>query len=135
MRVSEEWFKEKFGTLPERGKVFRPERAPKKNKYGSEKSGGYDSKREHRRANDLKCMQKAGLISKLREQVVYDLIPAQRDTSGKLLERKVYYKADFVYVDKDGNEIVEDTKGKRTAEYIIKRKLMLWIHGIKVVEV
>lgn len=135
MRVSEDWFQKKYGTLPERGKVFRPGKEPKKNKYGAVKSGGYDSKREHKRAIDLEYMEKAGQIRNLRKQVVYDLVPAARDSDGKLLERKVYYKADFVYLDRNGNEIVEDSKGKRTADYIIKRKLMLWVHGIRVVEV
>ncbi|MAY54556.1 MAG: hypothetical protein CMQ46_05665 [Gammaproteobacteria bacterium] len=135
MRVSEEWFKEKFGTLPERGKVFRPERAPKKHKYGAKATGEYASKKEAKRAQDLKAMQKAGMILKLREQVKYELIPSQRGSDGKVVERAVSYTADFVYEDRDGNTIVEDAKGVRTQQYIIRRKLMLWIHGIKVVEV
>ena len=79
-------------------------------------------------------MQRAGIIHNLREQVKYVLIPTQRDNSGKLLEKECSYYADFVY-EKDGNTIVEDTKGVRTKEYIIKRKLMLWVHGIRVREV
>lgn len=39
----------------------------------------------------------------------------------ELLERGVYYIADFVYY-RDGEYVVEDTKGVRTKEYIIKRK-------------
>ena len=42
--------------------------------------------------------------------------------------------ADFVYV-RDGQTVVEDAKGVRTKDYIIKRKLMLWLHGIRVQEV
>ena len=79
-------------------------------------------------------MQKAGEIHNLREQVPYILIPAQRDDSGKLLERQIKYIADFVY-ERGGNEIVEDTKGFRTADYILKRKMLLFFHGIRVVEV
>ena len=52
-----------------------------------------------------------------------------------LAERKCEYIADFVYTDKDGNTIVEDAKGVRTPEYKIKRKLMLYRHGIKIKEV
>lgn len=53
---------------------------------------------------------------------------------GKLLERKCSYIADFVYW--DGFEmVVEDTKGMRTKEYIIKRKLMLYKYGIRIKEV
>ena len=44
------------------------------------------------------------------------------------------YAADFVYTE-DGQTVVEDAKGVRTKEYIIKRKLMLYIHGIQVKEV
>lgn len=106
----------------------------KKSKYGAEKSGGYDSKKEHSRANVLKQMQRAGLISNLREQVKYVLIPTQRDADGNLLEKECSYRADFVY-DKDGKTIVEDTKGMRTKEYIIKRKLMLYVHGIIINEI
>lgn len=103
-------------------------------KYGAKKSGGYDSRKEHRRANELKLMQRAGLISNLREQVKYVLIPTQRDTCGKLLEKECSYYADFVY-DRNGVTVVEDTKGVRTQEYIIKRKLMLAVHGIRIKEV
>ena len=79
-------------------------------------------------------VQRAGLISNLREQVKYVLIPAQRDTAGNLLERECAYYADFVY-SKDGKTVVEDTKGVRTKEYKIKRKLMLHVHGISIVEI
>lgn len=107
----------------------------KKNKYGALASGGYASGREHRRANELKMMQRAGLISDLREQVKFELIPSQyRD--GKLIERPCSYIADFVYFDRDKNSlVVEDTKGYRTKDYIIKRKLMLQVHGIVIKEI
>lgn len=106
----------------------------KPSKYHAEKSGGYDSRKEHRRANELRLMQRAGLITNLKEQVTYELIPAQRDKDGKLLERPCKYVADFVYEDEHGNTIVEDTKGMRTDVYIMKRKLMLHVHGIRITE-
>ena len=105
-----------------------------RNKYNAKKSSGYDSRKEHRRANELRLMQRAGLISNLREQVSYELIPTQRGADGKVLERACDYIADFVYTDKDGKTVVEDTKGVKTKEYIIKRKLMLHVHGIRIVE-
>ena len=102
----------------------------KPNKYGARRSGGYDSTKEHRRACELQLMQRAGLISVLREQVRFELIPAQQG------ERSCSYIADFVYTDvATGQTVVEDTKGVRTKEYIIKRKLMLFIHGIRIKEV
>lgn len=104
------------------------------NKYHAQKSGGYDSRKEHRRANELRLMQRAGLISNLREQVSYELIPAQRGADGKVLEHACNYIADFVYTDKDGKTVVEDTKGMRTDVYRIKRKLMLHVHGIRISE-
>lgn len=53
----------------------------------------------------------------------------------KLLERKAEYVADFVYFNQDGRMVVEDAKGVRTREYILKRKLMLWVYGIAIKEV
>lgn len=116
-----------------------------RNKYGAKRVGTHASKREHYRAQELRLMERAGLISDLREQVPYMLIPAQYGECGKdfkgrtsrvLLERACSYIADFVYTDTaTGQTIVEDTKGFRTKEYIIKRKLMLHVHGIRIKEV
>lgn len=106
----------------------------RRNKYGAVRSGGYDSKKEHRRALQLKVMQRAGLISGLREQVAYELIPAQQDALGNKV-RPCSYVADFVYTDRNGREIVEDTKGVRTDAYKIKKKLMLRIYGITINEI
>ena len=108
--------------------------SPAKNKYGAERVGSHASKKEHKRAGQLKLMQMAGEISNLREQVSFELIPAQRDKAGSLIERSCRYIADFVYNDKQGNLVVEDTKGVRTKEYRIKRKLMLQVHGIRIKE-
>lgn len=110
------------------------QKAARGNKYHARKSGGYASRKEHRRANELKLLQKAGIISNLREQVRYELIPAQYDKQGKLIERACSYVADFVYTEKNGETIVEDAKGMRTDVYRIKRKLMLRVHGIKIIE-
>ena len=119
---------EEFRELADRKKkVSKP-----KNKYGAKPTGGHASRHEHRRALQLAQMLKAGLISDLREQVKYILIPAQRDAEGRLLERECAYIADFVYTDLQGLTVVEDTKGFKTKEYIIKRKLMLRVHGIRI---
>ena len=105
------------------------------NKYHAVRTGSHASRREHRRAGQLRLMQLAGEISGLREQVSFELIPAQRDDAGRLLERSCRYVADFVYTDRHGNLVVEDTKGFRTKEYTIKRKLMLRVHGIRITEI
>lgn len=111
-----------------------PTSPKKRNKYRAKKTGGHASRKEHNRANQLKLMQRAGLISNLREQVKYVLIPTQRDPAGKLLEKECSYYADFVY-DKDGVTVVEDAKGVRTPQYIIKRKLMLHKYAIQIKEI
>jgi hypothetical protein len=122
-------------------------------KYGNKKYTvdgiTFDSMREAHRYQELSMMQKAGIIQDLQLQVKFVLIPTQRERStevyksgknkgklkqGKILERECSYIADFVYRE-NGVLIVEDAKGMRTTEYIIKRKLMLWIHCIKIREV
>lgn len=109
----------------------------------------FDSHKEASRWEQLRLLQKAGKIVDLQRQVRYELLPAQYETyeriskTGKrlkdgtrLVERKVEYIADFVYHDADTGElIVEDTKGVRTKDYILKRKLMLLVHGIKIREI
>lgn len=94
----------------------------------------FDSHREAKRYRELSLLQRAGEINDLRTQVRYILIPAQKKPSGGT-ERAVTYTADFVYRNKAGREIVEDAKGVRTQQYIIRRKLMLFVHGIEINEV
>ena len=108
----------------------------------------FDSIKEYRRFVELSLLESAGTITNLKRQVEFILIPAQwvtferySDKTGnrlkdgrKCVEQKCSYFADFVYF-KDGQKIVEDTKGIKTKDYIIKRKLMLKIHGIKIEEV
>lgn len=108
-------------------------------KYGNRKikynGMTFDSKKEYLRYMELSLLQKAGKIRRLERQVKFELIPAQRDPeTNKVIERACVYKADFTYCDEEGNYIVEDTKGFRTPEYKIKRKLMLFGFGIKIKE-
>ena len=95
----------------------------------------FDSRKEATRYSELKLLERAGKITELQRQPSFVLIPKQvRD--GKLIERQLVYKADFSYRDEEtGRDVVEDVKGLRTKEYIIKRKLMLWEYGIIVKEV
>lgn len=104
----------------------------KRPKYRNKKHNGYDSKKEAKRALDLRVLEKAGEISDLQEQVKFELIPRQDDENGRCIERACTYTADFVYTDKDGKQIVEDVKGYPDQKWPIKRKLMLFFHGIKV---
>jgi hypothetical protein len=122
-----------------------------RNKYGAKKITDpitgfvFDSKKEYHRWCELRLLERAGRISDLQRQVKYELIPKQDG------ERACTYLADFVYkvpvhkqytndeghlVFADGWEtVVEDAKGVRTDAYKIKKKLMLWVHGIKIQEV
>lgn len=132
-----------------------------RNKYGAKKVKAldgkvYDSIRESQRGVYLRLMERAGKIKNLEYQVRFELIPPQTmvvetgerykrsvpshgiragdpKTKTVCLERGCDYVADFVYI-QDGKKVVEDAKGHRTDDYIIKRKLMLWIHGIRIKE-
>lgn len=92
-------------------------------------------------------LQRGGLISDLQTQVPFELIPTQREPDtvgkrggikqGKCIEKSCVYYADFVYKDANGNVVVEDAKSPatRTEAYKIKRKLLLYFHGIRIKEV
>jgi len=108
-------------------------------KYGNQRimvdGIAFDSKKEAVRWQELKLLERAGKITGLQRQTGFVLIPKQ-ERDGKVLERAVVYKADFCYRDEEtGKDVVEDTKGFKTKEYIIKRKLMLWEYGIEIREV
>ena len=121
------------------------------NKYHNHKvktSDGivHDSQKEANRWSQLKLLERAGKITNLQRQVKFLLIPAQydapiihhkgREKRGKLLERECSYVADFVYQEKEtGSLVVEDTKGVKTKDYIIKRKLMMFTYSIRIREV
>lgn len=123
-----------------------------RNKYGNKKiiveGIPFDSRKEARRYSELKLLERAGKIKNLELQKSFELIPAQYEDTGevytrgankgqpkrgKCIEKAVTYKADFVYIE-DGKTVVEDTKGFRTKDYILKRKLMLYIHRIRIRE-
>lgn len=112
----------------------------------------FDSQKEYRRFCELSLLERAGKISSLERQVKFELIPKQTERYERIskktgkrlsdgirtLELPANYIADFVYI-RDGKRIVEDVKGyKKGAAYelfVMKRKLMLLMHGIKVQEI
>ena len=118
------------------------------NKYHNHKTTvdgiEFDSKKEARRYSELRLLEKAGQITNLQRQVKFCLIPAQYEPDiigprggtkkGKRIEHECAYIADFTYV-KNGELIIEDTKGYKTKDYIIKRKLLLYLMGIRIHEV
>ena len=126
-----------------------------KNKYGNRKieynGETFDSTKEYRRYTELLLLERAGAIQELQRQVPFELIPAYYEEiyTGEYyqrgpqkgepkrkrvcVEKAVTYYADFVYYE-SGVKVVEDTKGFKTPEYILKRKLMLHVHGIRIKE-
>lgn len=111
-----------------------------KNKYGAKQviapdGTKFDSKKEYNRYFELRLMERAGRITKLCRQMKFVLIPAQKDKRGKILEHECSYIADFVYFDcLMGKEVVEDCKGYKTDVYKLKKKMMLYFHGITIME-
>ena len=115
----------------------------------------FDSKREGRRFTELKLLQKTGEIKDLELQKAFVLIPAQyeyyerygkkgqRLKDGKrCIEKSCVYIADFTYIDRaSGQTVVEDVKGYKDpssagfAKFVIKRKLMLYVYGIRIKEI
>ena len=109
----------------------------KRPKYNNEKVEYegivFDSRKEYKRYRELLLLQKAGHIGFLQMQVPFLLIEKSET------ERECKYVADFVYIDaQSGQKIVEDVKSDATRKlstFIMKRKLMLSVHKIKIREV
>lgn len=111
------------------------------NKYKAQKTTvdgiTFDSRKEAERYIVLRALEKAGVISGLKTQERYELIPMQNINGVKM--RNIEYIADFVYT-QNGREVVEDVKGYKNpasaayAKYVIKKKLMAWKYGIIITE-
>ncbi len=130
-------------------KEYRELAKKQSNKYGAKKSycqAGHlhDSTKEANRCNELCLLQRAGKINNLEFQKPFLIIPAlyktvvldevykvgehkgERKTKQVCIEQAAYYVADFVYYDNALEKtVIEDSKGKRTKDYILKRKLVL----------
>lgn len=96
--------------------------------------GHFDSTGEFARWQDLKLLQRGGVITGLKRQVKFELVPKQKTKDGKNVQ-PVDYVADFRYYDtRTGEWITEDFKGMKTDAYKIKKKLMLFRWGIEIRE-
>jgi len=127
----------------------KPAKGPKfKNKKLVVDDIEFDSIKEAHRYGQLKLLRKQGLIGHLEMQKPYLLIESVTEPiigkKGKPLkktrtiEQRTEYLADFVYITSAGETIVEDVKSEATRKlstYIIKRKLMLKVHGITIKEI
>jgi Protein of unknown function (DUF1064) len=107
--------------------------APRAHKYGAKKvevdGHKFPSKAEATRYLELKILQRGGMIFDLKLQPEFPLV-----VNGIKIGK---YIADFSYTDQTGRHVVEDVKSPatRTREFIIKKKLVLALHGIDVIEV
>lgn len=91
----------------------------------------FDSKREMREWLKLKALERRSAIRNLKRQVRYPL-----EVNGVIVAT---YVSDFEWDQgftslMNVAHIVADSKGVRTRDYILKRKLMKAIHGIEIRE-
>jgi hypothetical protein len=87
----------------------------------------FASQREAVRYCELRLLERAGDIRHLECQVPFNI-----EVNGKHVCK---YIADFVYLDSESNEVVEDAKGFRTDVYRLKKTLMRIVNGIDIKEV
>ncbi|WP_282926906.1 DUF1064 domain-containing protein [Helcococcus kunzii] len=105
-------------------RIILETKSPKyKNKKPKYDGMTFDSILEKDRYIELKRLEKLGIISDLRLQPKFEIIPTVRYKNKTY--RVTYYIADFMYLDSKNNLIVEDTKGFETDVYKLKRKLFL----------
>ena len=110
-------------------------------KFRNITSGAFASRKEARVYAELELRKHATIpalrVTSIECQVRFELLPRQVDAQGKLLERAATYIADFVVRYADGRTEVIDAKSPATRilpAYVLKRKLMLWRHGLRVTE-
>lgn len=134
MRITEE----EYRAILAGSKGDRLSTPPKKSKYKNNKTEykglKFDSEGERDHYIELELRQRAGDIQDLKTQVSFEIQPAFTDSKGKRI-RAITYKADFVYYDlKDKRTHVEDFKGFKTKEYLLKKKLLAY-RGVEIEEV
>lgn len=109
------------------GKASPPK--AKRSKFGNKAASvngiKFHSKKEAARYRTLLLLEKAGTIRDIELQPRFRLV-----VNGELI---CTYVADFRYRS-GGQVIVEDVKGFRTREYVLKRKLMKALLGITIKE-
>ena len=92
----------------------------------------FQSRKEAKRWGELKLLEKAGEISSLKRQQVFEIV-----VNGVHVTN---YKSDFSYVDTRGFSklVVEDVKGgdaTKTDLYLAKKALMKAVHSIEIKEI
>ena len=114
--------------------------AKRKNKFGNRRGTvfngeKYDSSKELKHHQMLELARNAQdpkeRVIRIRRQVPFDLLEKQEG------EREIRYFADFVVDYADGYSEVHDTKSPPTRAdkaYVMKRKMMLKFHGVRIRE-
>lgn len=92
----------------------------------------HDSGHECREWQRLRLLERAGVISRLREQVKYELSAGQRAPSGKW-QRGRALVIDFEYIDQDGRVVLADAKGMPTPDWLTKAAWLLEKYSLEVV--
>ena len=108
------------------------------NKYHNKKiiidGHKFDSKKEANYYNQLKLLQRAGLIRDLELQKTFILQPSFK--LNNKTRRNITYKADFTYFSNEDDKIhVIDVKGFKTDVYNIKKKMFEYKYGIEIEEI
>lgn len=104
----------------------------------------FDSKKESQRWIVLKEAESKGIISNLKRQVKFELIPpiveqeeiklkTKTKIVDRVVQREIYYKCDFLY-EKNGELIIEDVKASPKVAsldkvFLLKEKLFRWKYG------
>lgn len=124
MRISESQYRQFIGNYTKQNKYHN-----KKVIYDGIK---FDSVKEKNRYIGLKQLERLGVIQNLQRQVKYELQPSFK-LNGKTI-RSITYIADFVYI-QDGVEVIEDVKGMRTKEYLLKKKMFEYKYQKEIKEI
>lgn len=127
---------QKYMAMQEDRKPGKYRNVPDRRKTGTGGELRFDSRKEARRYDELLALQRAGRIRDLRLQVEFTLQGAYTTPEGERI-RAIRYRADFAYYTPAGEYIVEDVKsrGTKTAQYAMKKKLMADRLGIQIREV
>ena len=84
----------------------------------------FDSIKEKNYYCELIILRMAGEVIDFERQVTFELQPKFKHADKT--ERAIKYIADFVVKYKDGRTVVVDTKGFKTKDYLLKRKMLLY---------
>jgi len=100
----------------------------KQSKYSNVKTSTdgitFSSKKEAKRYQDLRWLEKAGSIKDLKLQVKFEIYPRLTTEHGVIINKRSYI-ADFVYYDNQiKNYVIEDSKGYQTKEFRMKWRQM-----------